>query len=767
MKQAIATVFFALCAACRPGSTMPQSKNDKATCAAVRRVLPRSLHSASSGKKIQTTHQFLYDSAWNPVKIGAGGFITGIDTASDGTMVARTDTYGAYLWNGTKWTQLVTTNSMPSNLSFTTGVYEIKVSASNSDIFYMEMEDGIYKTTNKGQSWVKTSFPNASNPNGHYRGDGQKMAIDPTNPDIVFAGTQKNGLWVTRDGGTTWQKIDAVPQGTNTADPALTGIVIKGATVYVGTAGSGVYASADGGYTWKAIGGPADVSYAVIATDGSYYASGQTDTALWKYTNGSWTKPIASDVHAIAIDPFNPGHIVATNSGGIITESKDSGATWTGWWWANHLESGGDVPWLQNSGQYMSSGGLVFDPLVPGKLWQSAGVGVWESQLPSALQGNAVVTWHSQSMGIEQLVANQVLAPAGDNPIFASWDRPFFSMSNLDSYASSYSGGQFSMGWSIDYASTNPKFIVGISDWWGTENSGFSTDGGQTWQKFAGLPSFATHEIGGSIAASSPTNIIWAPTSGNAPAYTLDGGATWQTINIPGKTDWGAFHWAYYLDRTTITADRVLPNTFYLYDVASGVYRTADGGVTWAKVFSGEVASFSGFNAKIEAVPGSAGELFFTSGPQSGDLGAFMHSKDGGATWQAVNGVQVSTFGYGAPATPDGPATVCIVGYVNGKYGVWYSADDALTWAQIGDHPMGSLDTIKTISGDMNHFGKVYVGFTGSGYAYVDFSEFVENKDRSLLSSLGVRRRSAEHPFVAVKRDEQQGAIQRRQRVGV
>ena len=33
---------------------------------------------------------------------------------------------------------------------------------------------------------------------------------------------------------------------------------------------------------------------------------------------------------------------------------------------------------------------------------------------------------------------------------------------------------------------------------------------------------------------------------------------------------------------------------------------------------------------------------------------------------------------------------------------------------------MGSLDGIRTISGDMDVFGRVYVGFGGSGYAYFD-----------------------------------------------
>jgi hypothetical protein len=672
---------------------------------------------------------FPSDSAWKSVKIGAGGWLTGMDIAPDGTMVARADTYGAFLWNGTSWDQIVNAGSMPDGVMFTAGVYEIRIAPSNTNIFYMALHDGVYKSVDRGGTWTKTSLPVSNfDPNANHRMDGQKMAIDPNNPDVVFAGTQKDGLWVTRDGGTSWNKISAVPQGSNTVDPGLTGIIIKGSTIYVGTAGSGVWTSTDGGYSWKGIGGPVDVSHAAIAPDGSYYATGNTDTALWKFANGSWTKLIASDIHAVSIDPFNPNHVVVTNGGGALQESMDGGKSWGGWNWANQLESSNDVPWLENSGRYMSSGGVIFDPLVSGKLWQSSGVGVWEANVPPNFQWNTPIVWNSHSMGIEQLVTNEIIAPSGGNPVFASWDRAFFEVSDLDSYATTYSGGDFSMGWSIDYASSDSRFLVGISDYWGKENSGFSVDGGKTWQKFEGLPSWANSTVGGSIAASTSTNFIWVATGNQPPAYTLDGGKTWSNISISGISDWSMLHHAYYLNRTTITADRVEANTFYLQDPNTGVYRTTDGGATWTKVFSGQPADWSVWNAKIEAVPGSAGELYFTSGPQGSDhfsspsLLSLMNSKDGGATWQAVTGVQASTFGYGAPATAGGPATIYVVGSVGGNYGIWYSADSAKNWTKIGEHPGGSLDSIRTISGDMDQFGLVYVGFGGSGYAYLDFS---------------------------------------------
>ena len=80
---------------------------------------------------------------------------------------------------------------------------------------------------------------------------------------------------------------------------------------------------------------------------------------------------------------------------------------------------------------------------------------------------------------------------------------------------------------------------------------------------------------------------------------------------------------------------------------------------------------------------------------------------------------EVCTFGYGAPATAGGYSSIYIVGYVNNVYGIWRSDNDGQSWIQIGDYPDGSLDQIKTISGDPNIYGQVYVGFEGSGFAYL------------------------------------------------
>jgi hypothetical protein len=76
-------------------------------------------------------------------------------------------------------------------------------------------------------------------------------------------------------------------------------------------------------------------------------------------------------------------------------------------------------------------------------------------------------------------------------------------------------------------------------------------------------------------------------------------------------------------------------------------------------------------------------------------------------------------FGFGARRLAGNYPTIYIYGKVHGVLGVWRSEDAGFTWTQISDsHPNGSLDSVQCINGDMNHFGRIYIGFAGSGFAY-------------------------------------------------
>ena len=275
---------------------------------------------------------------------------------------------------------------------------------------------------------------------------------------------------------------------------------------------------------------------------------------------------------------------------------------------------------------------------------------------------STALTWIDFSVGIENLVANAILVPPvnGSAPILASWDRPFFKITNLNAYPTTYgpvNSDSIQMGWSLDYASSSPQTVLGLSNWNGSQ-SGYSTDGGATWTHFPSVPSNA---IGGEIAATTPQNIIMAPT-GSVPYRTTNQGASWTALSVPRISNWSTFHNSQGFKKRGITADRVLPNTFYLYYGGYGVFKSTDGGNTWANVYNGNNGyidpanpQFAYYNAWLSSVPGNAGHLFYTGGWQ---LGAsypvnerFCRSTDGGATWTAVpNVMQVTCFGFGAPA---------------------------------------------------------------------------------------------------------------------
>ena len=105
---------------------------------------------------------------------------------------------------------------------------------------------GLFRTDDNGLSWEGVDSP---------IGDLQvwSVAVDPGNPDTIFAGTRPEGFR-SRDGGKSWQKLDMgvnmeCPIGT----PRTTNIIVDprdSRTVWAGIEVDGVYKSLDGGDSW-------------------------------------------------------------------------------------------------------------------------------------------------------------------------------------------------------------------------------------------------------------------------------------------------------------------------------------------------------------------------------------------------------------------------------------------------------------------------------------------------------------------------------------
>jgi hypothetical protein len=283
----------------------------------------------------------------------------------------------------------------------------------------------------------------------------------------------------------------------------------------------------------------------------------------------------------------------------------------------------------------------------------------------------------------------------------------------------------------MDWSVTDPNYLVAdvASHQWPSDpsTSGYSTDGGKTWTSFPSIPLHSTNAVTtfgfGSMAVSSPGNIVWVPAFGKRPQYTLDGGKTWAAVALPGLRDYSLVdNKPYYVNRQVIAADKATPGTFYLYVLNTGVYRSADGGRTWVLMSDNTPMKGVdyGWSATLKAVPDHGGELYLTPGRIAGTTKQpFKRSANGGKTWSSVRGVTgVTAFGFGKPFPGSNFPTLFLAGYLDGRYGIYRSTDNCSTWTHLTEYPGGRTAPIVAIDGDKAITGRVYLALDGNGWIY-------------------------------------------------
>ena len=271
------------------------------------------------------------------VAVDAGGnaHVTGFTSAPDFPIVNPLKT-GSFFYKTTD----SAANWNNANTGMPVQVRVIAVAASAPNILYAAAPGAPYRSTDGGATWTKTpttgitafSFPLA-------------LAVDPTNPSVVYVGISTNGLWKSTNSGNTWTQVNAP-----LLNSGATSIVFDPATpttMYVG-AGGGVFKSTDGGSTFTPQNnfgaGPVPAVRALAidpATPSTIYAGTSTGDRLYKSTNGggSWTAMNSGIVDctlvsAIVIDPFNTSTVYAgcgsfSSFGGSIHKTTNGGTSWS------------------------------------------------------------------------------------------------------------------------------------------------------------------------------------------------------------------------------------------------------------------------------------------------------------------------------------------------------------------------------------------------------------------------------------------------------
>ncbi|HMU42883.1 MAG TPA: T9SS type A sorting domain-containing protein [Ignavibacteriaceae bacterium] len=162
----------------------------------------------------------------------------------------------------------LTWDSLP--IPFIDCINDFEIAPSNDSIMYTAYSFGIFKSTDKGNSWIQLPF---IGPYAHY------LEIDPRNPDIVYAATEDlfgppGGVYKTTDGGLSWEEKN---NGLSYADRDINDIEINpknseelfiGTTVEIGSSDSiGVFKTTDGGYRWIPFDDGIPGGIAAFATD--------------------------------------------------------------------------------------------------------------------------------------------------------------------------------------------------------------------------------------------------------------------------------------------------------------------------------------------------------------------------------------------------------------------------------------------------------------------------------------------------------------------
>ena len=130
-------------------------------------------------------------------------------------------------------------------------VFSLVVHPRDPRILYAGTDNGLYRSQDRGASFERLDSPmNALHV--------WKVALDPVDPDTIFAGTRPSALFRSHDGGQTWEKlaVDMADECPNVRIPRVTSLVVDPSDhniIWAGIEVDGVRRSLDGGKTWTRI----------------------------------------------------------------------------------------------------------------------------------------------------------------------------------------------------------------------------------------------------------------------------------------------------------------------------------------------------------------------------------------------------------------------------------------------------------------------------------------------------------------------------------
>ena len=234
---------------------------------------------------------------------------------------------------GNSWVEL--TNGLPNNSS-EVGRIGISMCESNPSVIYALYADdvgyfkGVYKSTNEGETWQQTNDWALGHIFNYYGWWFGNIRVDPFDPDIVFI----LGLYLhrTSDGGQSWVDIcngihvDQHGMYIHPRDPSF---------IALGNDG-GFYISEDGGFNWLKSNNTPITQFYTCEIDNinpERIYGGTQDNGVIRTLTGNcddWSLIMGGDGFQVLVDPTNSDYIYAERQWGYLRRSVDGGINFSG-----------------------------------------------------------------------------------------------------------------------------------------------------------------------------------------------------------------------------------------------------------------------------------------------------------------------------------------------------------------------------------------------------------------------------------------------------
>lgn len=312
---------------------------------------------------LKRSNFFLIQRAYPEDHVPAGGFARAVAAMQSLLPIEAAETLPA--WQNIGPAPMIDSMMGQQKVNVTGRVRALAIHPVNTNIVYLgAAQGGVWKTTNGGDSWTPMSDDQASLAVA-------ALALDPNNPEIVYAGTGEPtpgldnyygaGILKSTDGGQSWTRLGAGiftglgiasilinPNDTNMIYVAASRTGVEGPV----SPPRGIFRSIDGGQSWQSLLGCQDCYGAsdlvMDPTNPAILYASFWGMGIFKSTNGgnNWTQLLAGLPNPqqyqvgrviLTISPSNPNILYASYQitvpdqydGAVVFKSTNGGQNWS------------------------------------------------------------------------------------------------------------------------------------------------------------------------------------------------------------------------------------------------------------------------------------------------------------------------------------------------------------------------------------------------------------------------------------------------------